>query len=105
MIAADASEAQILSAIGSRPAVAVISPTGGQGFLLGRGNQQLSPAVLRAIGPANVLVVASLSKLAALGSQPLFVDTGDAALDREFSGHRRVVTGTGQETVVRISAG
>jgi predicted polyphosphate/ATP-dependent NAD kinase len=105
MIAADASEAQILSAIGSRPAVAVISPTGGQGFLLGRGNQQLSPAVLRAIGPVNVLVVASLSKLAALGSQPLFVDTGDAALDRELSGHRRVVTGTGQETVILVSAG
>ena len=63
IVAADVGESQILDAISGRSAVAVISPTGGQGFLLGRGNQQLSPAVLRAIRPENLMVVAAPSKL------------------------------------------
>ena len=104
VLVADASESQILAAIQGRSAVAVISPTGGQGFLLGRGNQQLSPAVLRAIGPENLLVVSTLSKLAALQGRPLYVDTGDAGLDAALAGHRRVIVGRGQETVIRVDA-
>jgi predicted polyphosphate/ATP-dependent NAD kinase len=103
IVALDAGEAQLLAALAGRPATAVLSPTGGQGFLLGRGNQQLSPAVLRAIGPDRVLVVATATKLAALGTNPLYVDTGDAALDADFAGYRRVVTGRGREAVVRIA--
>jgi predicted polyphosphate/ATP-dependent NAD kinase len=102
LVARDAGEAQLLAALHGREAWAVLSPTGGQGFLLGRGNQQLSPAVLRAIGPERVVVVATASKLAALGTNPLYVDTGDATLDAALAGHRRVVTRRGRETVVRI---
>jgi predicted polyphosphate/ATP-dependent NAD kinase len=105
VVAADAGEAAILAAVEGRDAVAVLSPTGGQGFLLGRGNQQFSPAVLRAIGPANLLIAATAAKLAALGTQPLYVDTGDPALDAALAGHRRVITGPGREAVVRIAAG
>ena len=104
LIERDANEAAILAAVKGRTATAVLSPTGGQGFLLGRGNQQLSPAVLRAIGPDRVLVVATPSKLAALAAGNLYVDTGDAALDKAFAGYRRVLTGPGQESVVRIVA-
>jgi predicted polyphosphate/ATP-dependent NAD kinase len=102
MVATDAGERDILAALDGQPAVAVVSPTGGQGFLLGRGNQQLSPAVLRAVGPENVVIVATNAKLAALGGRPLYVDTGDASLDAALAGHRRAITGPGRESVVRV---
>jgi predicted polyphosphate/ATP-dependent NAD kinase len=104
VIACDAGEAAILATLDGRAAVAVVSPTGGQGFLLGRGNQQLSPAVLHTVGLDHLLIAATLSKLAALQGRPLYVDTGDAALDGALAGHRRVITGRGQETVVRVDA-
>jgi predicted polyphosphate/ATP-dependent NAD kinase len=77
---------------------------GGQGFVLGRGNQQISPAVLRAIGPDRVRIVATEAKLAALGGRPLLVDTGDPELDAALAGYRRVVTGYRHETVYRVAA-
>ncbi len=80
----------------------VVSVIGGQGFVLGRGNQQVSPRVIRACGPANIVILAAESKLIALGGRPLLVDTGDAALDEELSGYRRVLTGPRQWTICRI---
>ena len=62
-----------------------MSPIGAQGFILGRGNLQVSPAVLRRIGTRNVLVVGTPGKLAS--TPVLRVDTGDEALDAEF--HKR----------------
>lgn len=103
VVVLDAGEAQLLAALGGREAMAVLSPTGGQGFLLGRGNQQLSPAVLRAIGPARIVTIATAAKLARLGTHPLYVDTGDAALDAALAGHHRVITGRGREAVVRVA--
>lgn len=71
--------------------------------MLGRGNQQLSPAVIRRAGLDSLLVVASPDKLASLHHQTLRVDTGDAALDRELCGWRRVITGYGSEAVCRVT--
>lgn len=62
----------------------VLSPIGAQGFVLGRGNQQLSPAVVRRIGRDRVLVVATPMKLAR--TRALHFDTGDASLDAELAG-------------------
>jgi predicted polyphosphate/ATP-dependent NAD kinase len=101
----DAAEPAILAAIEGRTAYAVLSPTGGQGFLLGRGNQQLSPAVLRAIGLDHLLVAATPAKLAAVAGRALHVDTGDPALDAELTGYRRVITGPALEAMIRVAAG
>jgi len=71
----------------------IVSPIGAQGFILGRGNLQLSPDVIRKIGIDNIIVVATPSKLS---STPfLRVDTGDEKLDKEFyrKGYMVVVTG------------
>ena len=57
----------------------LLSPMGGQGFLLGRGNLQLSPEVLRRIGPKRLLGVATPAKLASLDG--LRIDTGDPHVD------------------------
>lgn len=77
----------------------MVSVIGGQGFVFGRGNQQFSPRVIRAAGAADIVILAPESKLAALQGRPLLADTGDAALDAELAGYRRVLTGAGQWAV------
>lgn len=78
----DANEKQILEAIKGKEAKIVVTPIGGQGFVFGRGNQQISAQVIRQVGLDNIVVVATKSKLDRLKS--LRVDTGDSMLDNEF---------------------
>lgn len=79
----DLSERQILDLLarhGERKLV--LSPIGAQGFVLGRGNQPLSPAVIRQIGLGNIILIATPAKLA---RTPLLrFDTGDTALDADL---------------------
>jgi predicted polyphosphate/ATP-dependent NAD kinase len=103
VIAADAGERDLLASLAREPAVIVVTPIGGQGHIFGRGNQQLSPAVLRRAGLPNLMVVATPEKLASLHHQALRVDTGDAELDRALCGWRRVITGYGSEAVCRVT--
>jgi NAD+ kinase len=92
----DASEDEILASLGDRNVV-VVSPIGGQGFVFGRGNDQLSPAVLRRCA---VQVVASREKLAETGV--LRVDTGDSDLDESLRGWRRVRVGRVEHQLVEV---
>lgn len=71
----------------------VVTVIGGQGHVFGRGNQQLSPRILRRIGRQAITVVASPGKLQSLQGRPLLSDSGDPALDLAFAGPIRVVTG------------
>ena len=100
LLAKDANEATILGLIKGRRAKIVVTPIGGQGFIFGRGNQQISPRVIRAVGRENIIVVATKSKLAGLKS--LRVDTGDPELDEELRGYMRVVADYGEEVVMRV---
>ena len=105
LIAADASEEDILRALAEcRPGAIVVTPIGGQGHFLGRGNQQIGARVVRAVGLGRLLVAATPEKLASLGDGTLHVDTGDPALDRALAGWRRVITGYGSEAVCRVTA-
>jgi predicted polyphosphate/ATP-dependent NAD kinase len=76
---------------------------GGQGSLFGRGNQQLSPRVLRRLGRDRIQVVAAADKLLHLTPPRLRVDTGDDALDAELCGYVRVHVGPGRTIVMKIS--
>jgi predicted polyphosphate/ATP-dependent NAD kinase len=104
VLVGDASEAQLLEALrGIDKVRIVISPIGAQGFLLGRGNQQISPAVLDAAdGPASLIIVATPHKMR--GLQVLQVDTGDAETDRRLEGMRRVVVGYHDVAMARVVA-
>lgn len=108
LVAADVGEAALVELVAGRRVALVVTPIGGQGFILGRGNQQLGPAVVRAVlassGREGIIVAATPAKLAALGGRPLLVETGDPALDRELAGHVRVVTGRGERTVYPVAA-
>ena len=81
-MASDVNETQILEAISGKPAQIIVTPIGGQGFIFGRGNQQISAKVIRQVGLDNIVVVATASKLRGLKS--LRADTGDPALDDAF---------------------
>lgn len=84
LVAADVDEAAILRLLDAHPtAKIVLSPIGAQGFLIGRGNQEISPTVLRRVGLGNVIVVATPGKLR--HTPTLGVDTGDPELDRQFA--------------------
>ena len=89
--AKDVNEKQILQTINGKTPKIIVTPIGGQGFIFGRGNQQISSKVIRQVGLDNIVVVATKSKLDRL--QSLRVDTGDSGLDGEFRARGiRVVT-------------
>jgi predicted polyphosphate/ATP-dependent NAD kinase len=69
----------------------LISPIGAQGFILGRGNQQISARIVQRVGIGNIIVVATPHKLRE--TPVLYVDTGDPALDAEFGDTVLVVSG------------
>ncbi len=89
----DLTAAQLLAAAREAPTKLIITLIGGQGHLLGRGNQQLSPAVIEQIGRDNFWILATKSKLQALGGRPMLSDSGDPALDSRLRGHYRITTG------------
>ena len=88
---------------GQRPLLLLLSPMGGQGFLIGRGNLQLSPKVLRRIGHGNILGVATPSKL--IGLDAVRIDTGDEHLDAEFQAKRfiKILQGFRTTRLIRVA--
>ena len=89
-VALDVNELEILELLRNRSARIVVGVVGGQGFLFGRGNQQLSARVIAEVGTDAIVVVASMEKLAALPGQCLLVDTGNDGLDEALSGYVNV---------------
>lgn len=73
------------------PVQLLITAIGGQGHIIGRGNQQLSPRILNTIGRDNVCIVASRQKLASLAGKPFVIDSGDPLLDKSWAGPMRVI--------------
>ena len=103
VVALDVGEDGLLAMLKSRPARLIITPIGGQGFILGRGNQQISPRVVECIGRENVVVICLAEKLNALRGAPLLVDTGDAGLDQSLCGYYPVITGYHEKVLYRVS--
>ena len=105
LVAADIYGKQILELIGDKPVKLVVTVTGGQGFLFGRGNQQLIPEVLRRVGKENIIILATKDKIVKLRGQPLLVDTGDAQLDRYLSGYHQVICDYNETIVCKVCPG
>ncbi|MEU0567449.1 NAD(+)/NADH kinase, partial [Nonomuraea sp. NPDC005983] len=117
LVAGDVSERELFTLVNGHDAVVVLSVIGGQGFVMGRGNQQISPRVMDAVttgrtggeqsagrAGGGLMVLAGQQKLAALGGRPLLVDSGDEDLDRRLAGHVQVITGYRESTIYRICA-
>jgi predicted polyphosphate/ATP-dependent NAD kinase len=105
VLAADADEQRLLQLLAEAPGAAhiLVTAIGGQGHLFGRGNQQFSPAVIRAVGVNNIRIVAAKAKVAGLQGRPLLVDTNDVALDLALCGLHTVTTGYDDHVLYRVS--
>lgn len=102
MMVKDPGERELLRALEDLggEAYIILSPIGGQGSLLGRGNQPISPEVLRRVGLDRILIIATPQKMTRL--RCLTVDSGDPELDSLLRGYRRVIVGYHEEKVVRV---
>ena len=92
LLAADVDEKALLTLLKAGcSARIIISPIGAQGFIFGRGTQQISSSVIRRVGPENVIVVATPAKCRE--TPVLHIDTGDALLDCEFPDSIQIISG------------
>ncbi|WP_200530648.1 ATP-NAD kinase family protein [Halorubrum sp. LN27] len=96
VVVRDGTEREILDALGEENVI-VVSPIGGQGFVFGRGNPQLSPAVIRR---CDLRIVASRAKLDDV--RALRVDTDDPDLDAALAGWVRVRVGKFETRMMKI---
>jgi len=104
VVAADASEATLLKLLDKWPSASiVVGVIGRQGCLFGRGNQPISAPVLARVARQRIEVVASVHKLLSLVDGRLFVDTGDADMDRALAGPLRIRTGANRSMVMRLT--
>ncbi|WP_269619198.1 ATP-NAD kinase family protein [Zhongshania sp. BJYM1] len=104
--ASDVSAASLMQSITDHdgPVKAVITAIGGQGHILGRGNQQLTPAIIKRIGRDNFIIIATKTKITELNGRPLLVDSNDQEVDREWLGFIKVITGYRDSVMYRVSA-
>ena len=103
LVMADVNELQILQLLEKHEKVClIITIIGGQGHVFGRGNQQISPEVIRRIGWENIVIISSPEKIHSLNGQPMRVDTGDEELNQSLYGMVPVITGYDEKMLYRI---
>ena len=109
LVAMDVNEKQLLQLLNDQSAKVIVTPIGGQGYLFGRGNQQISPRVLSGLGTGearikeNLLVVSTLSKIHSLNGKPLLVDSGDPEMDQLLCGYIHVITGYKERIIYKVT--
>ena len=102
LVAADA-DATSLGDNVDTDTILVLSFTRAQGFLIGRGNQQLTPRILRTIARQNIWIVASRTKLLSLEGRPLLVDSGAIDVDARLRGIVEIISGYEDGLFYRIA--
>ena len=101
IIGRDLNEKAILELLNKyKKTIIIISPVGGQGFIFGRGNKQITPRVLKKVGKNNIKIIATTDKMRELVC--LRVDTGNIETDKMLIGFGKVITGYKEELIVKI---
>jgi len=102
LLASDVDEVTLLNLIAGQPCKIVITLIGGQGHIIGRGNHQISPDVIRTVGRNNIIVVSTPSKIDELEGRPLLVDSYDDDINNLMKGLIPVVTGFESTILYRV---
>lgn len=106
LIAKDVYEQQILDIIKDQPAKLIVTPMGGQGFLFGRGNQQLSERVLGVLNKEDLIIISTPGKINTLFGRPLLIYTGNPEIDAHYSGYYKITVGYGKYVIYKaVTAG
>lgn len=103
IVAQDVYGSEIMKIIKGHKSKLVLTITGGQGFLFGRGNQQITPEVIREVGKENIIIIATNEKMMALMGEPILIDTSDKELDEELSGYYRVISGYHETVIAKVA--
>ena len=102
LVKKDCSERDILEIIGDERAILVVTPMGGQGYIFGRGNQQISSDVLRKIRKQDIIIIATVGKLDSISSGHLIAYTMDKEVDEKLRGYYRVKIGYDRERMILV---
>ena len=103
LVQSDLTAKQLMDLTEGQDTKLLITLIGGQGHIFGRGNQQLSPDLIRRIGKENIIILATKTKLKALDGRPLIVDSGDSKLDSELSGYYPIITGYHDSVMYQVA--
>lgn len=103
LIAKDVNEQKIIEILEkyrSNPVKVIVSPLGAQGFVFGRGNQQISSKILSKISKDDMIIVSTRFKL---NNTPILrIDTGDPKIDEKFKGYVKIIVDYNEELVAKI---
>ena len=102
LVGSDLNEVQLLEHVKGKKAKIVVGIIGSQGYIFGRGNQQISAEVIKRIGKENMIILATVDKITSLKGAPLLVDTGDEEIDKHLSGYVQVISGLGERIVLKV---
>lgn len=103
LIAKDVSEKEILEALKEyKKRKIIVTVIGGQGYIFGRGNQQISYKVINEVGKENIIIISTPSKLKSLKNDYLLVDTGDEDTNKYLEGYYRVITDYNYLTLMKV---
>ncbi len=102
IVANDINETDLLLLVKGQACKIIITLIGGQGHIIGRGNHQIGPELLREVGRENIVVVSTPSKIEELEGRPLLVDSYDDDINKMMKGVVPVVTGFESTVLYRV---
>jgi len=97
LYASDVNERDLLIITSKHKCKIIVSPIGGQGYILGRGNQQISHQIIERVSKENIIIISTPNKILSFKGKPLLVDSGDQIIDKKLKGYYRIIVGYNEE--------
>ena len=105
LLALDVSEVEIIEHIKKYENYKIkilVSPIAEQGYIFGRGNQQISSKIIQIVGKKNIIILSTKTKIVSVPNNCFLVDTGEERLDQDLRGYYRVTVGYREYLMCKI---